>query len=157
MNADIAQLEREKKFREWLASIGALASQTTTQPVSQTAVTTQQQTATTTQQETTTTTRQEITTTTQQHGQTEVSVPGTVARGLHANVYQVELGHTLTVKNMKTQKLEAIEKGTLIWIYDAVTEFEHWFKFIYANQTYQALQSEIEDGVIRTISPKNTT
>ena len=86
MNADIAQLERENFFREWLASIGALASQTTTQPVSQTAVTTQQQTATTTQQETTTTTRQEITTTTQQHGQTEVSVPGTVARGLHANV-----------------------------------------------------------------------
>ena len=158
MNADIAQLaEREKKTFEWLASIGALASQTTTQPVSQTAITTQQQTATTTQQETTTTTRQEITTTTQQHGQTEVSVPGTVARGLHANVYQVELGHTLTVKNIKTQRSEAIEKGTLIWIYDAVTEFEHWFKFIYANQTYQALQSEIEDGVIRTISPKNTT
>ncbi len=53
----------------------------------------------------------------------KVSVPCTVARGLHTNVYQVELGHSVTVKNMKTQTLETIEKGSLVWVFDEITEF----------------------------------
>ena len=106
------------------------------------------------QQETTTTTQQETTTTTQQHGQTEVSVPGTIAGGLHTNVYNVELGHDVRVKNIQTQKIETIEKGALIWVFDETTEFEHFFKFCYSNQVYQALQDEFEDGVIRDFRPK---
>ena len=63
-----------------------------------------------------------------------MSVPCTVARGLHTNVYQVELGHSVTVKNMKTQTLETIEKGSLVWVFDEITEFEYFFKFVYATK-----------------------
>ena len=70
-----------------------------------------------------------------------MSVPCTVARGLHTTVYQVELGHSVTVKNMKTQTLdlETIEKGSLVWVFDEITKFEYFFKFVYANQIYQTL------------------
>ena len=83
-----------------------------------------------------------------------MSVPCTVARGLHTNVYQVELGHSVTVKNMKTQTLETIEKGSLVWVFDEITEFEYFFKFVYANQIYQTLQSDLNDGVTRDLQPK---
>ena len=62
------------------------------------------------QQETTTTTQQETTTTTQQHGQTEVSVPGTIAGGLHTNIYNVELGHDVRVKIFKHRKSKQLKR-----------------------------------------------
>ena len=67
---------------------------------------------------------------------------------------QVELGHNVCVKNIQTQKLETIEKGTLVWMFDETTEFEHFFKFVYSNKIYQAIQDEFEDGVIRGFKPK---
>ena len=83
-----------------------------------------------------------------------MSVPSTIAGGLQTNVYQVELGHNVHVKNIQTQKLETIEKGTLVWMFDETTEFEHFFKFVYSNKIYQAIQDEFEDGVIRGFKPK---
>ncbi len=57
---------------------------------------------------------------------------------------------------MKTQTLETIEKGSLVWVFDEITEFEYFFKFVYANQIYmyQTLQSDLNDGVIRDLQPK---
>ena len=36
---------------------------------------------------------------------------------------------------MKTQTLETIEKGSLVWVFDEITEFEYFFKFVYAPNT----------------------
>ena len=54
----------------------------------------------------------------------------------------------MCVKNIQTQKLETIQKGTLVWMFDETTEFEHFFKFVYSNKIYQAIQDEFEDGVL---------
>jgi hypothetical protein len=115
--------------------------------------TTTKQTTTTTQQKTTTTTQQKTTTTTQQETATSVMV-----RGLHANVYQVELGHDVAATpTVSTKKLhiDTIKKGTRLWVFEAVTQFQHCFKFIHKNGgVYQALQSEFDDGTIRASQPK---
>ena len=60
----------------------------------------------------------------------------------------------MCVKNIQTQKLETIEKGTLVWMFDETTEFEYFFTFVYSNKIYQAMQDEFEDGVIRGFKPK---
>ena len=39
-------------------------------------------------------------------------------------------------------------------MFDETTEFEHFFKFVYSNKIYQAMQDEFEDGVIRGFKPK---
>ena len=61
----------------------------------------------------------------------------------------VQQTSSVCVKNIQTQKLETIEKGTLVWMFDETTEFEYFFKFVYSNKIYQAIQDEFEDGVIR--------
>ena len=56
-----------------------------------------------------------------------------LARGIHANVYRIVLGHNTNVLNTETRKVEIINKGTEITIYKVLTCFET-FLFSYTRK-----------------------
>ena len=83
------------------------------------------------------------------------TVSNTVAKGIHANIYKVELGHNTNVLNQTTGKVETIEKGSIITIYATAVAFEKMFVFIFNDTKYHLLQTEIDDGMIKKIVPRN--
>ena len=52
------------------------------------------------------------------------TVSNTVAKGIHANIYKVELGHNTNVLDQTTGKVETIDKGSIITIYATAVAFE---------------------------------
>ena len=84
-------------------------------------------------------------------------MPDTVSKGIHENVYQVELGSNARVLNIETNTIESIDKGTLITIYAETIEYAlKSFKFMQKTTpaACQIIQTDIDDGVIRTVTPK---
>ena len=118
-------------------------------PAAQTIDTQQQETVTKPTQPTSQTTTQVT-----NASQVTESVSDIVAKGVHANVYQVELGHDTNVLNRKTQKIETIDKGSRIQIFATTTAFGQFFVCVFNGAPCQILQAEINDGEIRNIVPK---
>ena len=77
-----------------------------------------------------------------------------LARGIHANVYRIVLGHNTNVLNTETRKVEIINIGTQVTIYNVITCYETFFVFLHKDVIYNILQSEIYDCVITTVVPK---
>ena len=71
-----------------------------------------------------------------------------------ANIYQVELGHDVNVVDKTTSKCYRIAKGSTIVIYAATVEFERYFEFVMNEVVYRVLQTEIDDGVIKSTIAK---
>ena len=118
-------------------------------PAAQTIDTQQQETVTKPTQPTSQTTTQVT-----NASQVTESVSDIVAKGVHANVYQVELGHDTNVLNRKTQKIETIDKGSRIQIFATTTAFGKLFVYVFNGSPCQILQAEINDGEIINIVPK---
>ena len=69
-------------------------------------------------------------------------------------IYQVELGRDVNVVDQTTHKCYRIAKGSTIVIYAAVVEFERYFEFVMNEVVYRVLQTEIDDGVIKSTTAK---